>query len=70
MSTPKHIINEALSLTLDEKAELVDKLLSNIDGIDKDIEQKWASEAESRIDAYEAGKLKSVSLEEVLAKYK
>jgi len=70
MSTPKHIINEALSLSLDEKAELVDQLLSDIDGLNKDIEQKWATEVESRIDAYESGKLKAVSLEEVLAKYK
>ncbi len=70
MSTPKHIITEALSLSVDEKAELVDRLLSNIDGLDKNIEEKWAAEVESRIDAYGAGKLKSVSLEEVLAKYK
>lgn len=70
MSTPKHIINEALSLSLDDKVKLVDQLLSKIDGIDNAIEKKWASEAESRIDAYESGKLKSVSLEEVLAKYK
>lgn len=70
MSTSKNIINEVLSLSIDDKAELIDQLLCNIDGIDKDIEAKWASEAESRIDAYEEGKLKSVSLEEVLAKYK
>ncbi len=70
MSMPKHIIDEALSLSVDDKAELVDQLLFDIDGIDKNIEEKWASEAESRIDAYEAGKLKTVSLEEVLSKYK
>ena len=70
MSTPKHIIDESLSLSIDDKAELVDQLLSDIDGLDKNIEKKWASEAESRIDAYEAGKLKSISLEEVLSKYK
>ncbi len=70
MATPKHIIDEVLSLSDDEKAELVDQLLSAIDGLDKDIEKKWASEAESRIDANEAGKLKSVSLEEVLSIYK
>jgi len=70
ISTPKHIINEALSLSPDEKTELVDQLLSNIDAIDSAIEEKWASEAESRADAYDTGKLISVSLEEVLAKYK
>jgi len=70
MSTPKHIIDEALSLSVDDKAELVDQLLSDIDGLDKSIEEKWASEAESRINAYEAGKLESITLEEVLSKYK
>jgi putative addiction module component (TIGR02574 family) len=70
MSTPKQIIDEALSLSVDDKAELVDQLLSDIDGLDKSIEKKWAAEVESRIDAYEAGKLKSISLEEVLSKYK
>jgi putative addiction module component (TIGR02574 family) len=70
MATPKDIIDEALLLSITEKAELVDQLLSSIDNIDKNIEKKWAEEAESRIDAYQAGKLKSVSLEEVLSKYK
>jgi putative addiction module component (TIGR02574 family) len=70
MSTSKNIIMEALALPIDDKAELVDQLLSQIDQLDKDIEAKWAAEAESRIDAYEAGKLRTVSLEEVLAKYK
>jgi putative addiction module component (TIGR02574 family) len=70
MSTPKNIIDEALSLSVNDKAELVDQLLSAIDCLDEDIEKQWASEAESRIDAYETGKLKSISLEEVLSKYK
>ena len=70
MATPKDIIDEALSLSVSDKAELVDQLLSSIDNLDKDIEKKWADEVESRIDAYQAGKLNSVSLEEVLAKYK
>ena len=70
MSTPTNIIDEVLSLSVTDKAELVDQLLSDIDGIDKEIEKKWASEVESRIGAYESGRLKSVSLEEVLAKYK
>ena len=30
----------------------------------------WAKEAESRLDAYDAGKLKAVSLDKVLSKYK
>ena len=70
MATPKDILDEVLSLPVSDRAELVDQLLSSIDNIDKNIETKWAEEAESRIDAYQAGKLKSISLEEVLSRYK
>ena len=70
MATPKDILEQVLSLKPTEKAELVDKLLSDLDKPDEEIDKLWAREAESRIDAYERGKLKAVSLEDVLAKYK
>jgi len=69
MATPKHITDEALSLPVTDKAELVDQLLRSINDIDKDIEKTWADEAESRIEAHQAGRLKTVSLEDVLSKY-
>ena len=37
---------------------------------DKKIDDLWAKEAEDRVDAYDQGKIKSVTLNEVLAKYK
>ncbi len=70
MATPKDILKDALSLTPTEKAELVDELLSSLDEPDKEIDELWVKEAESRIDAYDQGKLKAVSLEKVLEKYK
>ena len=70
MATPREIINEALTLPPDDKAELVDKLLNSLEEIDETIEKQWANEAESRVRAYEEGKLHTISLEEVLAKYK
>jgi putative addiction module component (TIGR02574 family) len=48
----------------------VDELLSSLDQTDKEIRTLWAREAESRINAYERGKLKAVSIEKVLSKYK
>ncbi len=62
MTTPEDIIDEVLSLSVTEKAELVDQLLSSINGLDADIEAQWTAVSESRIDAYEVGKLKSISL--------
>jgi putative addiction module component (TIGR02574 family) len=70
MAAPKDIIEKALSLKPLEKAELVDRLLSSLDQPDQAITELWAREVESRLDAYEAGKLKAVSLEKVLSKYK
>jgi len=70
MATSKEIFKKALSLKPLEKAELVDELLSSLDQPDRAITELWAREAESRLDAYEKGKLKAVSLEKVLSKYK
>lgn len=70
MANPKEIIKEALSLKPVEKAELVDRLLSSLDKSDREIDELWAKEAESRIDAYEKGKLRAISLEKILEKYK
>lgn len=70
MEIPKTILKEILSLKPANKAELVDRLLSSLDKPDKEIDALWVQEAEERIDAYEKGELKAVSLEEVLNKYK
>ena len=69
MATPKDLLKQALSLPPTEKAELVDRLLSSLDEPNKEIDALWAKEAENRIEAYERGELKAVSLEEVLRKY-
>lgn len=70
MAASKDIFDKALSLNPLEKADLVDRLLSSLDQPDQSITELWAREAESRLDAYEQGKLKAVSLEKVLSKYK
>ena len=63
-------LKEALGLKPAEKAELIDKLLSSIDNPDREIDELWAKEAEDRIDSYEQGKIKAVTLREVLEKYR
>lgn len=70
MADPNAVLKEALTLKPAQKAELIDKLLSSLDKPDKDIDELWAQEAESRIDAYEKGKIKAMTLERVLKKYK
>jgi putative addiction module component (TIGR02574 family) len=70
MAAPKNILKEALTLKPSEKAELVDKLLSSLDKPDKEMDKLWAQEAEARINAYDRGEIKAVTLKEVLEKYK
>jgi hypothetical protein len=53
-----------------EKARIVDELLSSLEQPDKTIDALWRHEAEDCIKAYNAGTLKSVSLDEVLSKYR
>ena len=64
------IIDRALSLPPADQALVVDKLLSSLDQPDEGIDALWRKEVEDRIRAYNEGTLKSVSLEEVLAKYR
>ena len=76
MATPEEILKEAISLSPSEQAKLVDHLISFLDKPDPDpdpdpeLDKLWAEEAESRLDAYNRGDLKAVSLDEVLSKYK
>lgn len=70
MSTTENILKKALSLNPCEKAHIIDTLISSLDNPDKELDELWAKEAENRIDAYDQGKIKAVSLENVLQKYK
>lgn len=70
MTAPSKILKEAMTLKPAEKAKLIDKLLSSLDKPDAEIEELWAKEAENRIDAYERGEIKAVTLKKVLEKYK
>ena len=66
----QQILKEALALAPKNRASLVEKLLASLDQPDKAIDELWTEEAESRIDAYEAGNLKAISAEQVFGKYK
>jgi putative addiction module component (TIGR02574 family) len=70
MATKDSIFQEALTLSPSEKAQLIDKLISTLDKPDNEIDELWVKEAEDRIDAYDQGKIKAISLEKVLQKYR
>lgn len=52
------ILKQALSLDPVERAELIEELFHSFDKApDRNIDALWADEAESRIDAYDAGQI-------------
>ncbi|MEY3748010.1 MAG: hypothetical protein RL194_1469 [Pseudomonadota bacterium] len=65
----KAIVEQAAKLSANEKIELIDALLATVDKPDAEIDTLWASEAESRLAAYQKGELQALDLNQVLAKY-
>jgi putative addiction module component (TIGR02574 family) len=68
MSPTKEIISKALHLNPAEKSIVIEALMKSLDVPDPEIEKIWAEEAEKRLKAYKAGKLKTVSFEDMFTK--
>lgn len=68
MSPTKEIISKALHLKPAEKSIVIEALMESLDVPDPEIEKIWAKEAEKRLRAYKAGKLKTVSFEDMFKK--
>jgi putative addiction module component (TIGR02574 family) len=70
MSTAsKAILEAALGLTPTERAELIDQLQRSFDpDADVGVVDAWRAEAESRIDAFDAGELQADSMDAVFAR--
>jgi len=64
------LVNEALSLPPVERVAVIDRLLASLDEPDQKLDALWAEEAEARLEAFERGDIRSVTLEEMLAKYR
>ena len=65
----KQILEEALKLPPTERAELIENLLTSFEfSSRKAIDDLWAQEVESRIDAFERGEINATSAKEVFAK--
>lgn len=66
----QQILKEVLTLSLKDRATLVDDILASLDQPDEQIDSLWRKEIDDRIAAYHAGKIRAVPLEEVLSKYR
>ena len=63
------LVSEIRALPEEEKLRLLDAILTDLDKPDPKIDHVWAVEARKRWTAYEAGRLPTVSYEELMAKY-
>jgi len=59
------ILNEVLSMPPEERAELVDSILSSLAPCDPKILELWAVEAEDRVAAFERNEIEAISAESV-----
>ena len=65
-ASSEQILKEALALPLQDRAELLERLLGTFQSPpDPRLDELWAREAEDRLDAFERGELKAVPAEEV-----
>jgi putative addiction module component (TIGR02574 family) len=65
MISKDKLISEAISLPVEIRLQLVEKLLESLNPSHKDIDELWAIEAESRVAEIEKGEIETVAGEEV-----
>lgn len=68
MGKTQDLIDEAVSLPIEERALLVDTLLRSMNPKNEDNDRKWASEAKVRLEELRSGKVKPVPGEVVFRK--
>ena len=62
------LISEAISLPVEARILLVNKLLESLNPPNKEIDELWAKEAEKRVEDIRTGKVKTIPGEEVFKK--
>ena len=69
-STSDKLALEIRALPDVEKLRLIDSILTDLDKPDPEIDRIWAEEARKRWAAYQAGRIPTVSYEDVMAKHR
>ncbi|MCU0914449.1 MAG: addiction module protein [Planctomycetes bacterium] len=68
MATTEELINEAISLPVELRAQLVDELLKSLNPSQAEIDELWSEEAERRVAEIETGQVRVIPGEEVFDK--
>ena len=64
-----HILQHALDLPALERATLAEALLSSLDHPGPRIDEHWSKEAEERLADFQAGRMKSMTADEVFEEF-
>ena len=65
MIKTKELFDEAISLPVESRMQLIEKLLLSLNPSQKEIDKLWAKEAEKRVAEIRSGKVKTISGEKV-----
>jgi putative addiction module component (TIGR02574 family) len=68
MISSEKLISEVISLPVEIRLQLVEKLLESLNPSHKDMDELWAMEAERRVGEIETGEVKTLPGEEVFRK--
>lgn len=68
MIKTKELFDEAVSLPVGIRMQLVEKLLRSLNPTQKEIDKLWAKEAEKRVEEIKSGKVKTIPGEKVFKK--
>ena len=64
----KQLIDEAISLPVEERALVVDSLLRSLNPPESEIDKIWSKEARRRLDELKSGQVKAIPGDEVFIK--
>lgn len=68
MIKTKKLFEEAVSLPIEIRTKLVEKLLRSLNPSQKEVDKLWAKEAERRVEEIKNGKVKTIPGERVFKK--
>ena len=68
MRRTEDLFDQAISLPVEERALLVDKLLQSLNPLRSEIDKLWAEEAEKRVEEIRSGSVETVPGDQVFSK--
>ncbi len=68
MLSKQQLIDEVLSLPIEDRAYIIDSLIKSMNPIDTDIDRKWIEVNKKRLNELKSGKVKGIPGDEVFDK--